>query len=155
MKPFWLAGAMIGIALGLHSWFHSDLISFFPLPLVLSTTIAWTAARPMRWLIALVVISELLTTFLPGILTAAIFLPWLVQVSLPRVKADLSFSFLLALIATTLGQVTIMLAFDLRASYFQEIPIAAALTMAVGTALVAYVFCISWREMIWPETSGK
>ena len=150
MKPSWIAAAIVGIALGLHSWFHVSLISIFPLPFLLAATIAWSAGRPMVWLTALAVFSELLTTYFPGVVTAAIFLPWVVRISLRQTEARLSFSFFLTLLLTVLGQVAILLIFDLRDDFFPGLPTTRVLMTAGGTALAAYVFCISWRELALP-----
>lgn len=95
-------------ALTLQSALPGSGLSLLPAALVVATVITWLMPQPLRYLLPLAIITELVSSAPPGILTVTMLLP-LVPLRLRwRVEAEASFSFLLLLAATAAAQLAVI-----------------------------------------------
>lgn len=129
---FWILA--LSLAVVGHWALRWQTFSWLPFPVVVATLLAFTVERPLRYLVGLALVSELLTALPGGIVTAAVLFPWAVRNAARRLERKASLSFLGVIMITVLGQVLILAAFD----------------WAAGNAAGGWKTADLWRFAPWP-----
>jgi hypothetical protein len=139
------------IAVLLHILVQNNTLSFVPLPLYLSLTIIWLIPSPWYFLIALALYSELFTTLPVGLLSSAIAIAALTWHFRGRIEIDLSFSFLLLLLATVFLQIALLLGSEIihynLASMGLEnlrlsLPLLPVTVLLISTTIAVFLTCV-------------
>jgi len=96
-------GALSTAALGLHTLFD-----LFPLVFVLPALLAYTIEVSLVYLAIFALIAELFSTLPLGIMTLAVFLPWLLRRAWSKDPVDFSSSFFGHVLVSILAQCVVL-----------------------------------------------
>lgn len=92
----------------LHVTFQQNLVSLFPLPIILSTALIWLAAAPGYYVLCLIIIGELFGILPPGFMTAIVLTPLAFSRLRQQTQIDLSFTFVLTIAMTVTTQLLLL-----------------------------------------------
>lgn len=102
--PWRLVAMVFVVALVLNIPRRDTLTAYVPALIFASQALAWVVPRPGRWLMAVSVWAELLSVYPAGLLTGAVWLPYLLRHLAPKTEVDISARFALAVSLTVLAQ---------------------------------------------------
>jgi hypothetical protein len=112
-RPFYIrfivGGSIIAAALLLHVWLQVSTVSLVVAPLAIAAILPFIGSSSLVLLLTLILLSELMTTFPLGVMTATIITPFLIHRLAARVPADISLPFFLLITGTVATQLTIII----------------------------------------------
>lgn len=100
--------AVLGVVAVLHTWWQKNLVSLFPLPLLLSTVLVWSAPAPRYALVVLALAGELWGALPPGVISLLVVTPLALRRLYPRLRPGVSFSFVGLLLLTVALQLLLL-----------------------------------------------
>lgn len=152
----------ICISLLLHIGIHNNLVSFVIAPFVIATLLAYTLpSAPL--LFGLVLLTEMLSTLPPGIMTLALAIPFIIHRIFPGKLPQISLPFYLLVVSITLLQAIfvgiVSLVPVLQASTLQDVwqavPVWPLVLAIGGTSTVSFVLLILWYELFPPQQEAS
>lgn len=143
----WFLGGILILTAWLHSTVHYLLFSLIPLPVVIPIILTWTAPNAWIFLAIWAITAELFSTLPPGLLAIITFLPWIIRLLIPRVTADLSFTFLAVIVCTVLVQVAAVVGYDLITTGWPTWPWPVLSWMIVLCSLFTATATIAWYQV--------
>lgn len=142
----------------LHTAIRQNTFSFVQPVLWLAVFLSFAAPQRRIWLVLLTVLAELFSSLPPGALLTAVWLPLVIRKLFPKIDIDLSFSFLLLLVGIVAAQLLSLAAFDQwllwrgaeisLSDWVGTLPVLGVMFSLIGTAVMAYVSLIAWRQAI-------
>lgn len=164
-KPSVFLGVVfVVVAVVLHMALQRHGISFVPLPILASLLAVYILDRPLGVLVLLAIMFELLTTAPLGVVTAAVFAPYVIRRFFRAVEIDISFSFLLLVFGSAAAQVSLLVlpgflsplmdGFSLSEMY-RYIPVSAWFLTVIASTVAAFTLLIVWYEFNPKRTYGS
>lgn len=146
-RLFITAIAIFVLVLLAHTLFHTQLVSYFIAPLILSCWLLLATPAPWWVIVFFVIAAELLSSSAPGAMTIATLLPFAVRPILKTISIGFTLRFFALIVGVTGAQLAILIGANSLVSGRLVIPWPAALWAIVGSATLSFLICIVWYEL--------
>jgi hypothetical protein len=154
----YIFSAIVVLAFFLHAAFQHNLMSLFIWPLGIAALLPYTISTSALALMSLVVASELLATLPPGIMTAAVFTPYIIRRIFPKVETGISLPFLALMAGTVAAQLLILVIAQsvfwswqwpiVWSDVWYGLPLIPLSYVLAFTTVVVFSLAILWREIM-------
>lgn len=128
-----------------HWALRYDTISWLPLPVTAAGVIAFTARRPLRYLVGLAVMGELLASLPFGFMTLVVLLPWLVQKMIRSREREASVTWFGFIAAIVLCQLLILARAWTWVPGWQYVPWPAIGIAWLASSLMIFLLAAGWH----------